>query len=179
MYSYLNELTLYAGVLYTQPSWYSFSSWPHIFRLFSNLHFLVLTFFYSRDVFGIGLQTTFRSLSQYSSLFHPYLTPIYLSIDLVAHDGYHGTRALDNWFCGTSALNCDSSVMVEIGSHWWLANPGHSIICSDCASYKKLLYLDNPPSHLLVWLSLLSSPKFNLYIQLSLFDTLLALLSLL
>ena len=29
MYSYLNELTLYVGVLYTQPSWYSFSSWPH------------------------------------------------------------------------------------------------------------------------------------------------------
>ena len=29
MYSYLNELTLYAGVLYTQPSRYSFSSWPH------------------------------------------------------------------------------------------------------------------------------------------------------
>jgi len=27
MYSYLNELTLYAGVLYMQPSWYSFSSW--------------------------------------------------------------------------------------------------------------------------------------------------------
>ena len=22
-------LTLYAGALYTQPSWYSFSSWPH------------------------------------------------------------------------------------------------------------------------------------------------------
>jgi len=22
-------LTLYAGVLYAQPSWYSFSSWPH------------------------------------------------------------------------------------------------------------------------------------------------------
>jgi len=30
MYSYLNELTLYAGVLYMQPSWYSFCSWPHI-----------------------------------------------------------------------------------------------------------------------------------------------------
>jgi len=30
MYSYLNKLTLYAGVLYIQPSWYSFSSWPHI-----------------------------------------------------------------------------------------------------------------------------------------------------
>jgi len=29
MYSYLNELTLYAGVLYMQPNWYSFSSWPH------------------------------------------------------------------------------------------------------------------------------------------------------
>jgi len=29
MYSYLNELTLYAGVLFTRPSWYSFSSWPH------------------------------------------------------------------------------------------------------------------------------------------------------
>jgi len=24
MYSYLNELTFYAGILYTQPSWYSF-----------------------------------------------------------------------------------------------------------------------------------------------------------
>jgi len=30
MYSYLNELTLYAGVPYMQPSWYSSSSWPHI-----------------------------------------------------------------------------------------------------------------------------------------------------
>jgi len=30
IYSYLNELTLYAGVIYMQPSWYSFSSWPHI-----------------------------------------------------------------------------------------------------------------------------------------------------
>jgi len=30
MYNYLNELTLYAGVLYMQPSWYSFSSWLHI-----------------------------------------------------------------------------------------------------------------------------------------------------
>jgi len=29
MYRYSNELTLYAGVQYTQPSWYSFSSWPH------------------------------------------------------------------------------------------------------------------------------------------------------
>ena len=29
MYSYFNELTLYAGVLYMQPSWYSLSSWPH------------------------------------------------------------------------------------------------------------------------------------------------------
>jgi len=29
MCSYLNELTLYAGALYMQPSWYSFSSWPH------------------------------------------------------------------------------------------------------------------------------------------------------
>jgi len=30
MYSYLNELTLYAGVLYMQPNWHSFSSWLHI-----------------------------------------------------------------------------------------------------------------------------------------------------
>jgi len=30
MYGYLHELTLYAGVLYMQPSSYSFSSWPHI-----------------------------------------------------------------------------------------------------------------------------------------------------
>jgi len=29
MYRYLNELTWYAGVLYMEPSWYSFSSWPH------------------------------------------------------------------------------------------------------------------------------------------------------
>jgi len=29
MYSYLNELTLYAGTLYMQPNWYSFSSRPH------------------------------------------------------------------------------------------------------------------------------------------------------
>ena len=29
MYSYFNELTLYAGVLYMQPSSYSLSSWPH------------------------------------------------------------------------------------------------------------------------------------------------------
>jgi len=29
LYSDLNELTLYAGVLYTQPSLHSFSSWPH------------------------------------------------------------------------------------------------------------------------------------------------------
>jgi len=29
MYSYLNELILYAGVLYMQPTWYRFSSWPH------------------------------------------------------------------------------------------------------------------------------------------------------
>ena len=29
MYSYFNELTLYAGVLYMQPSWYNLSSWPH------------------------------------------------------------------------------------------------------------------------------------------------------
>jgi len=28
--SLYKELTLYAGVLYIQPSWYSFSSWPHI-----------------------------------------------------------------------------------------------------------------------------------------------------
>ena len=28
-YSYLHGLTLYAGVLYMRPSWYSFSSWPH------------------------------------------------------------------------------------------------------------------------------------------------------
>ena len=59
MYSYLNELTLYAGVLYTQPSWYSFSSWPHsdITSLGCSviLHFLGLAFFYSRDVFGTGL----------------------------------------------------------------------------------------------------------------------------
>ena len=37
MYSHLNELTVYAGVLYTRPS---FSSWYHIFRSFSNLHLL-------------------------------------------------------------------------------------------------------------------------------------------
>jgi len=29
MYNYLDELTMYVGVLYMQPSWYSFSSWPH------------------------------------------------------------------------------------------------------------------------------------------------------
>jgi len=48
---------LYAGVLYMQPSWYSFSSWPHSditsFKSFSNLHL-----FYSRDVFGIGYLIT-------------------------------------------------------------------------------------------------------------------------
>jgi len=54
MYSYLNELTLYAGVLYAQPNWYSFSSWPHsgitsLGRLITWPHF-----FYRRDVFGIG-----------------------------------------------------------------------------------------------------------------------------
>jgi len=60
MYSYLNELTLYAGVLYTQPSGYSFSSWPHsdITSLGHSVTctFLALPFFYSRDVFGIGIR---------------------------------------------------------------------------------------------------------------------------
>jgi len=55
MYSYLNELTLYAGVLYMQPS---FSSWPHIditpLGHSVTCTFLALPFFYSRDVFGIG-----------------------------------------------------------------------------------------------------------------------------
>ena len=43
-----------------QSSWYSFSPWPHndITSLGRsvNLHFLGLTLFYSRDVFGIGYQ---------------------------------------------------------------------------------------------------------------------------
>jgi len=43
MYSYLNELTLYAGVLYTQPSWYSFSSWPHN-GITSLVHSVTCTF---------------------------------------------------------------------------------------------------------------------------------------
>jgi len=59
MCSYWNELTLYTGVLYTQPSWYSFSSWPHS-ESFSYLHFLVLAIFYSRDVFGIGLMVSWQ-----------------------------------------------------------------------------------------------------------------------
>ena len=45
MYSYLNELNLYAGVLYMWPSWYSFSSWPYSFRSFSDWYFLGLAFF--------------------------------------------------------------------------------------------------------------------------------------
>jgi len=49
---------LYAGVLYMQPSWYSFSSWPHsdITSLGRSVTctFLSLSF-YSRAVFGIGL----------------------------------------------------------------------------------------------------------------------------
>jgi len=56
MYSYLNELTLYAGVLYMQPSWYGFSSWLHIdiTPLGHSLTWPCL--FYSRDDFGIGYQ---------------------------------------------------------------------------------------------------------------------------
>jgi len=51
MYSYLNELTLYAGVLYRQ---HSSSSWPHSdITSLGNFHFLGLAFLYSRDVFGI------------------------------------------------------------------------------------------------------------------------------
>jgi len=65
MYSYLNELTLYAEVLHMQLSWYSFSSWPHIDitplgRLVTCTFFLCLAFF-SRDALGIGYQIYFRA----------------------------------------------------------------------------------------------------------------------
>jgi len=35
-----------------------FSQWFHTFKLFNNLHFLGLAFFYIRDVFGIGYMYT-------------------------------------------------------------------------------------------------------------------------
>jgi len=57
MYNFSNELTLNAGVLYMQPSWYSFSSWPHS-DITSSGRSVTCTFmslpFYSRDAFGIG-----------------------------------------------------------------------------------------------------------------------------
>jgi len=61
MYSYLNELTLYAGVLYMEPSWYSFSSYiPHIdIKPLGHSVTWPCLFFYSRDVFGIGYQIFF------------------------------------------------------------------------------------------------------------------------
>jgi len=57
MYSYLNEFMLefyirsLAGIAFLLGL-----TGYHIFRSFSNLHFLGLAFFYSRDVFGIGYQ---------------------------------------------------------------------------------------------------------------------------
>jgi len=52
---YLLTVTCFACWSSTQPCWYIFSSRPHTFKSFSNLHFLGLTLFYIRDVFGIGL----------------------------------------------------------------------------------------------------------------------------
>jgi len=56
MYSYLNELTVYAGVLYMQLSWYSFSSWLHIDCTHLGHSVTWPRLFYSRDAFGIGYQ---------------------------------------------------------------------------------------------------------------------------
>ena len=56
VYSYLNELTLYAEVLYTQPSWYSFSSWPHSditsFSRSATCNFLSSPFFTAEMLLG-------------------------------------------------------------------------------------------------------------------------------
>jgi len=53
MYSYLNKLTLYTGVLYSWSCRYSFSSWPH--SDITSLGYSVTWphLFYSRYVFGI------------------------------------------------------------------------------------------------------------------------------
>jgi len=52
----LDELSLYAGVLYTQPSWYSLSSWPHsdVTSLGRSVtcSFLVLPFFTAEMFLG-------------------------------------------------------------------------------------------------------------------------------
>jgi len=63
MYSHLNELTLYAGVLYTQLSWYSFSSWPHsdITFLGHSVTYTLLSLpFFIAEMFWIGYQFFLR-----------------------------------------------------------------------------------------------------------------------
>jgi len=49
----LHGLTLYAGVLYMQPGWYSFSYWPHIDIIPLGHLVIWLCFIYNRDIFGI------------------------------------------------------------------------------------------------------------------------------
>ena len=78
MQSYLNELLCMLEFynIIMQPSWYNFSSWPHNDITFSNLHFLGLALFYSRDVFGIYsltslLSKTFRSLLKVTYRLYP------------------------------------------------------------------------------------------------------------
>jgi len=47
------------------------SQWFHTFELFSNLHFLGLTFFFSGDVFGIGYHNLFwNSTSHKNTCMH-------------------------------------------------------------------------------------------------------------
>jgi len=57
-------VALYVGVLYTQPRWYSFSSWLHS-DITSLGHSATCTFmgspsFYSGDVFGLGYKFFLR-----------------------------------------------------------------------------------------------------------------------
>ena len=59
MYSYLNELTLYAGVKYMQPNWYSFSSWPN--SDITSLGHSVTCTFLSSPFLTAGMCLTFVS----------------------------------------------------------------------------------------------------------------------
>jgi len=65
MYSYVNKLILYAGVLYTQSSWYNFSSWPYsdITSLGRSVTctFLALSFF-KAEMFLRRISNLFKSM---------------------------------------------------------------------------------------------------------------------
>jgi len=96
MYSYLNELTLYAGVLYMQPSLYRFSSWLHI------------------DITPLGCSVTYTFLASQQRCFWDRISNLFESM----HVGFSATQNMcdryNKFVIDLYSVQCSGSSVIWI-----------------------------------------------------------------